>query len=344
MDFGSEAAQKGSTVDIPLSSAQTASDVTAAPTYSSAQAATPGLIQLSLNQWKHSDFYLTDKEMAEIDRNRHFVPMQQAEAVKVLANTMDTHIHNQYTGVYGYVGTAGVIPFSTVATATDARKVLNTQLAPMGERFTVLDPTAEGQALQLAAFSDFEKTNDRPVKIDGELGRKLGFDHFMSQNIVTHTAGTAASIIVGSATAAGVSSLDLKTGSSASDGTLLVGDVFTIAGDTQTYTVKTSVNISTVAVEVDISPALAAAASSEVVTLKATHVVNLAFNRGAFAFATRPLDAGVNTNPFFQATDSVTGFSLRVEVIRQYKQTAFDYDVLYGALLVRPQFAARIAG
>ena len=105
-DFGDEARQKGSTIDIPLSKTQTASDVTAAPTYSSAAANTPGLVTLPLNQWKHTDFYLTDKEMAEIDRNRHFIPMQASEAVKVLANTMDTHIHNQYPGIYGYVGTA----------------------------------------------------------------------------------------------------------------------------------------------------------------------------------------------------------------------------------------------
>jgi hypothetical protein len=339
-EYGDEAAQKGSTIDVPLPKAQTVSDVTAAPTYSSAQGNTPGLVQIPLDQHKHTDFFLTDKEMVEVDRNRHFVPMQSSEAIKGLANTMDTHIMNQYKGIYGYVGTAGTIPFSTVATATDTRKTLHDQLAPVNDRRVVLNPTAEAQALQLSAFSDVEKSADRPVKIEGELGRKFGMDFFMDQNVVTHTAGTAAST-----TAAGVSTVGL-TASSA--GTLLVGDIFTIAGDDQTYVVAASVNVSAnIGVRID-PPLKAIATAADAVTKKATHVVNLAFTPRAFAFATRPLMENTmdvsGGNQMISATDPITGLSLRVEVIRQYKQTAWDYDVLYGAKLVRPELAVRIAG
>jgi hypothetical protein len=345
-DYQGEAAQKGSTIDIPLSKSQTVSDVTSAPTYSSAQANTPGLVQIPLDQWKHTDFYLTDKEMVQIDRNRHFVPMQQAEAVKALANTMDKYVHNRAKEVYGFVGTAGATPFSTVATATDARKVMNNQLAPMMDRNMVIDPDAEAQALQLSAFSDVSQTQDRAVKIEGELGRKFGFDIFMSQNVQTHTAGAdAGGITIGSAIAADSSSIQLTASGT---GTVLAGDVFTIAGDSQTYVALTSANATSTASKLRIDPPLKMIASSgDAVTRKASHTVNLAFHPMAFAFATRPLSSaagGLGGAQFMSATDPITGLSLRLEVLRQYKQVAFDFDVLYGGKCIRPEYAVRIAG
>jgi len=350
-DFAGDAARKGSTIDIPVPKTQTAADVTAAPVHSSAAGVTPGLVQVQLNQWKHTDFYLTDKEMVEVDRNAHFVPMQTSEAARVLANTMDAHVHAQYKGIYGYVGTAGVIPFSTVATATNTRKVLNEQLAPVSIRNVVLDPTGEAQALQLSAYSDVEKTGDRAVKIEGEIGRKFGMDHFMSQNVGTHTAGTVASMTVGSTTAAGASALQVKVASAGLAGTLVPGDIFTIAGDAQTYVVKNAatVTVSAANTALTIDPALKQIASAtKVVIKKATHVVNLGFHPNAFAFATRPLlqqasESGLGSM-FAAATDPVTGLSLRLEISRQYKQLKWDFDVLYGAKLIRPELGVRIAG
>jgi hypothetical protein len=348
-DYGDAAAQKGSTIDIPVAKAQTAADVTPGPTHSSAASNTPGLVQVSLDQWKKTDFFLTDKEMVEIDRDRHFVPMQTSEAVRALGNAMDTHIHSQYTGIYGFVGTAGTVPFSTVATATDARKVLNNQLAPMRPRNIVINPDAEAQALQLAAYRDVEKAGDRDVPIEGEIGRKLGFDHFMTQNAVTHTAGTLLTGVIGSTTAVGASTVAIKSASAT--GNLLVGDIFTVAGDSQTYVVKTTASAitSTTAKDITIDPALKVIASANSqTTLKATHVVNLAFHPNAFAFATRPLMSATQAlaggNQMMQATDPVTGLSMRLEVIRQNKQDEWEFDVLYGAKLVRPELACRIAG
>lgn len=346
-DYRGDAAQKGSTIDIPTPKTQTASDVTAAPTNASAAANTPAVVQVSLAQWKHTDFYMTDKEMVEVDRNEHFIPMQTSEAVRSLANAMDSHIHSKYTGIYGYVGTAGVIPFSTIVTATDARKVLNTQLCPMSNRRGVLDPSAEGGALALTAFSDISQSGDRPVKIEGELGRKLGLDWFMSQNVGTHTVGTAgAAITVGSTTAIGVSTLAIAASSA---GTVVVGDIFTIAGDTQTYVVTALTSLSSVNANVTIDPALKVVASSTAaITLNSSHTVNLAFHPQAFAFATRPLINETSElaggNSMMSATDPVSGLSLRLEISRQFKQNIWDFDVLYGGALVRPEYACRIAG
>jgi hypothetical protein len=86
-----------------------------------------------------------------------------------------------YKNVYGHVGTAGTTPFSSVADAANARKLLNVQLAPMTGRVVVLNPDAESQALQLAAFSQYLQSGDKDVIQEGHLGRKLGFDWFMDK-------------------------------------------------------------------------------------------------------------------------------------------------------------------
>jgi len=349
IDYASDAREFGDTIDIPKTKTQTASAVTSGVQGSNTPASvTPGKVQISMDQWMTTDFHMSDKDMVEVDRNAHFVPGQTEEAARALAQDLDTKIHAKYTGIYGFVGTAGTIPFSTVATTTDARKVLNTQLAPMNDRRIVVDPTAESQALQLTAYSDISQSDDRPVKIEGEMGRKFGFDHFMSQNVKTHTKGTLiAGATVGSTTAAGASAVSIKSASAA--GTVVVGDVFTIAGNTQTYTVKTAATPTSTGVDVSISPGLAQiATATNAITFKASHVVNLAFQRNAFAYVTRPLQSSsVETatgTAIRSMSDNMTGLTMRLEMVRQRKQTAWEFDVLHGEQLVRPELACRIAG
>ncbi len=352
VDFNNEASQKGTTVDVPLPKSQTVADVSPSNTPIAAASKTPGLVQIAMSNWKQTDFHLTDKEMVEVDRNRHFLPMQSGEAVKALANNIDIAIHTELGNrVYGFIGVAASTAFDSVVTATDARKTLNNQLAPMGERSVVLDPDAEAKALALSAFSDLEKTGDRKVKIDGELGRKLGLDFFMSQNVQTHTSGSATAgdgLQVATEAAVGVSTLLVKT--SAGTAIFNLGDIFTFAGDTQTYVITTKVTATTASTSIAFDPALTTIASAgTILTVKATHVMNLAFNRNAAAYVTRPLQAAVGGDVLGGSivrslSDNMTGLVLRLEVSRQHKRTAWEFDVLYGTKTLRPEFGMRIAG
>lgn len=351
-DYSSEAAQKGDTIDVPIPSAVTASDVTPSNTPPTPGNSNPGKVQISLNNWKKADFYLTDKELVEIDKNQHFMPMQMSEAVRSLANVINEDIHAEYAGVYGFTGTSGTTPFaSTVTDATNARKVLHQQRAPRTERRGVLDYDAEANALALSPFSDAEKIGSNGVKIEGEIGRKYGIDWFADDAVTSHTAGTLATpgAITDAPASAGTSTLALRSASAV--GNIHVGDIFTIAGDTQTYVANGTVSAiaSGTAKNVSVSPNLAVAVTSGLaVTVKPTHVVNLAFHRDAFAFANRPLVASTQDmalgSQILSMTDPQTGITLRLEVSRQYKQIVWEFDVLWGAKLVRPELATRIAG
>jgi hypothetical protein len=371
-DYGVEAAKKGTTIDVPVPVAVATIDVTPSNTKPAPTDLTPGVVQIPLDQWKQNNpIGLTDKEMVEIDASEHFLPMQMMEAIKALASDVNQHIVGKYKGtsrgVYGFlsnpgtgVGTildpfgSGTTPTSTVRAATGAKKVLNQQLCPRTDRRGLLNFDGEAAALDLSQFSDAEKIMSAVVKMEGEIGRKYGVDWVADDDVPDHTVGTAyeaspADVTCKEAEAIGSTAINLID---AGAGTVVIGDILTIAGDSQTYVVIGAADYTLHAsndTQVSILPALKVAVSgTEVVTIKNSHAVNLVFHRDAFAFATRPLLA--NSAEFalgskmISMQDPVTGLVLRLEVSRQHKQTVWEFDILWGSDLVRPELAMRIAG
>jgi hypothetical protein len=378
-DFSTQAAEKGDTIDVPIPTAVGTTDVVPSNTPPSPTDTTPAKVQVPLDNWKQNDpIYLTDKDMVEIDRNEHFLPMQLQEAINALATDVNTSIYSEYItatldqGVYGYTGTAGTTPFgSTVVDATNARKTLNKQKCPKSPRVGVLDFDAEANALALAPFSDAEKIMSATVKIEGEIGRKYGIDWLADDDVPTHTAGTIAAtgspsgrkfhVNNGAGYAAGIDTINVDNGpSTAVTGTILVGDIIEFTGHAQTYCVvantgsgQYSAGVYTFATNaiagLKFYPALTdAVVDDEEADCYDTHVLNLVFHRDAFAFATRPLaDAttGVKLgSEILTMQDPLTGLVLRLEVSRQHKQVAWEFDILWGVKLVRPQLVCRVAG
>jgi hypothetical protein len=181
----------------------------------------------------------------------------------------------------------------------------------------------------------------------------MGFNLFMQQNMPTHTAGTAAAATVTeiSNSAAGVKTVTLKV--AAGTATLVEGDLITFAGHTQQYVVTTGVTLDTTGVSVAIEPGLKVAVNGSgtpvAVTVKASHAVNLGLHADAIGFATRPLvtnsaQARSLGSIIVPTVDPQSGLTLRLEVTRQYKQTMYSYDVLYGANVIRREFGVRLLG
>lgn len=356
-DYASEGAMYGQTIDVPVSRAVTAVDITPSNTPPALVDTTVDKVQISLDKWKGRSFSLTDKEMLEIDANRDFFPLAAMEAIRAIANGINSDIFSEYKGVYGYVGTAGTTPFASAATAAiDARKMLHSQLCPRSDRRGVLNFDAEANALGLATFADAEKVGDASVKRTGEMGRLYGIDWFTDDIVPTHTAGTPGGTpLVNGALSAGVTSVAID---GMGTGSYLKGDIISFAGHSQTYVVLADAAASSNAATVTFAPALkSAVADNAAVTLRASHVVNLAFHRDAFAFVNRPLrmdgipaelmgGRAAATNVIARQTmrDPKTGIAMRLEVAERYKAVSWEFDVLYGKKLVRPEFAVRIAG
>jgi hypothetical protein len=352
--YESLAGRQGDTIQIPVPSAIAAANVTPSNTPPQADGFTPTTVDIKLDQWKKAEFYLTDKEELEIQNG--FLPKQAEAAVVALADTINTYIYGFYKKFYGNVGTAGTTPFGATPNITDlvhVRRLMNTQLAPMDRRALVLDPDAEANALALAQFHNAQFANDATPMIEGTIDRRMGFNLFMQQNMPTHTAGTAAAATVTeiSNSAAGVKTVTLKV--AAGTATLVEGDLITFAGHTQQYVVTTGVTLDTTGVSVAIEPGLKVAVNGSgtpvAVTVKASHAVNLGLHADAIGFATRPLvtnsaQARSLGSIIVPTVDPQSGLTLRLEVTRQYKQTMYSYDVLYGANVIRREFGVRLLG
>ena len=343
--YEEEAGAKGSTIDIPIPSAITAAAVTHNNTVPDRTGFQPTEVSIALDQWYEAAFFMSDKDFLEAQSGT--IPGQASEAVKALANNVDDAILAQYVNVYGYAGVAGTTPFATdTSEFLAARKTLFNQLAPASPRRVVLDTDAEANALALRAFQDNSWRGDSQGILEAQIGRKLGSDWFVDQNIPTHTAGTADSATLDSTDyALGIKTVALA---SAGTGTILVGDIFTIAGDTQTYTVTSGDADVSGGGNISFEPGLQVAITDNTlaITVKQTHVVNLNFHSDAFAFVNRPFAASdpMGLGQFSSDVDPVSGLSLRLEASRLYKRTDFSFDILYGVQTVRPQFAVRLAG
>ena len=379
-DYDKIAAKQGATVDVPLPSNIAVQNVAPATIPQDSRASQPTFVPIPLSEWKEAPFFLSDKDMKEAMDGT--IPMQASSAISNIADEVDKYILSQYKGVYNYVteenlypedhsveserGTQKpeiLIPFSGGKTtlANKASQILNENRTPKFERRAVINPAAQAAALDIRAFQDLSWSGENYGIKDGDLMNKLGFDWFMDQNITRHeTSGS--NLVATVSDGWQINGITTNTVNTVGTSTLAVekvgtqslqttapkeGDVFTIAGQDQTYVVTADASNDAAMTTWSISPPLkAAVADNAAITFKRDHDVNLAFQRDAIAFVTRPLeDTGVGLGNMMQSlVDPVSGLSLRLEVSREHKRTRFSYDILYGAALIRPECVTRIAG
>ena len=338
---------KGSTIEISIPVAQTASAVTASNTPPDDSGITPTKKTITLDQWYETAFFLNDKELGEIGAG--FANDQLTEAARGLANNVDSAILALYKDVYGYGGTAGTTPFASDDSAyRAARAAMARQLAPKNDRFFVMDEDAEANALGLDAVRNASHHGNaaNPNLREGSMGRVLGAQWEMDQNVPTHTqpADLVGAINDSTGLAVGTTTLVVDGFSAAVN----AGDIITIAGDTQTYVATGTPTTTEIIINPGLKVAIPTADGNEVISVKATHVANLLFQRGAFALAARPLEAsdpmGLANGTRRSIMDPVSGLSLTFEVTRQHYRTRFAFSTLYGVQTIRPEFAARVAG
>lgn len=337
--------QKGSVIQIRRPGTFTAQD---AP--GSDMDVTAENVAITLNKWKEVKFKLTDKELSYTQDqiiNEHIGP-----AAYAIAAAIDEDLCALYKDVPWFSGTAGTTP-STVADITGIRKVLSKNRVPMNDLHLMIDPDAEDKFLQLAAFSQHQGGGDAGVatQMTGSLGTKFMFEVFMNQNAKTHTKGTASTgtLAVNGATTKGATTINLDAGSVT--GTLVPGDSFVIAGNTQRYAVTNTVTASGNALTgVTFTPALVAdAADDAVVTATLQNGVrNLAFHRHAFALAMAPLSELGNGRGAEIATviDETTNLTLRSRIWYDGDNSCLKVglDALYGVKCLNPNLAACLLG
>jgi len=357
--FSQEAAQHGEHITVPISVPIEVQDVHPSNTPPKPEGVSVHHHTIKLDKWKRASFYLTDKEMMQIEAQEQFLPLQMAEAIQALATAVNSSIFDLYPKTAHAIGTPGVTPFSApnkrsvpikgVDVAIEARRILNHSHAPKIGRFGVMDFDAEAQAIALPEFMDTSRSGSNAIVMEGEIGRRFGIDWFSVDKV--GQAPDALSVAkLSEAAAAGSRQITVTAEIQANQGPPRPGMVFSIEdlGDFG-FLIKDVVELSANRFQLSITRPLTDAVTAN--TRLALHKdipVNLVMHRDAVALAMRPLaHTGLETGAgahMMSVTDPETGLSLRPEVSRQYKQTVWEFDILWGVDMVRPEWAISLIG
>jgi hypothetical protein len=280
-------------------------------------------------------------------------------AMAVLAANVEADALIMYRDVSNWEksGDAVLMKFLT---ALNARKRLQDNLAPPEDRQVVLN-TQHNVDLVNELKGLFQDASEIATQYrDGLIGRTAGFDWYENTLMPSHASSAATGYVVGGAGQTGAV-LNVTTGT----GTPNPGDVFTIAGVFRVHPEsKLSTGIlqqfailpgSTTTVW-NISPAIvttlggqnvsgspgAGAVITFLQTASTTASQSLAFQEGAFAFATADLQMPDGVD--FASRQVMDGISMRI--VRQYAIASDTFpcriDILYGYKTIRPQLACRM--
>jgi hypothetical protein len=291
-------------------------------------------------------------------------------AMSVLAANIESDALSMYKDVNQQVNNTGSA--ATFAKFLQGRKLLVDALAPGNDRSVILN-TQDNVDMVDALKGLFQDSAALAKQYrDGLLGRTAGFDFYENTIVPSHTRGAAnTSYTTDTRTSAlatdgtEYASLTVASGSGAiNKGDIFtIGNVFRVHPETKvstgvlhqfaaaadalsgatTLTITPSIFLGGAKQNCTIPTTSATAAISWAGTASTAHGISLAFQKGAFAFATADLmmPKGVD----FAAREVLDGISIRI--VRQYDINNDKFpcrlDVLYGYKTLRAQLAARIA-
>lgn len=292
-------------------------------------------------------------------------------AMSVLAANIEADAMSMYKDIYCQVDNQGQP--ASFAKVLQGRKALVDNLAPLSGRTCNLNTQDNVDLVDALKGLFNDKSTISRQNREGFMGRTAGFDFMENTLWPTHTRGGAngaytTNTTVGTLplTANPVSAITVAAGA----GTMNRGEVFTIAGVLRVHpeTKQSTGQLQQFVVmndpyaggagSVQISPAIVLAGPGQNVAIPATaasaalvfsgtagtsYGISMAYQKGAFAFATADMmmPRGVD----FASREVFDGISMRI--VRQYDINNDKFpcrlDVLYGFKTIRPQLACRLA-
>lgn len=338
-DFSDEFAKVGDTVTVRKPATFTAAEHNG--TSITVQSATEGSVAVKMDKIVDVSFAVTSKELSLSikDFSEQFI----APAMRAHAQYLDSLLAGLYTDIPYAVLASDTAAISDIAAIG---KMMNVNKAPMDGRNLVLDPATYAKYIVLDAILHAEKSGATDALRAASMGRVLGLDSFMDQNVKTHTKGTLAAttgtLSVKGAVSAGATTATLDA--TALGGTVCVGDIFTVADASGQYVVTEAAEAATNEIAVKFYPA---APTGGFVNDKAVTIVNtakannLAFHRNAFALVTRPLATPLGA----ARAESLSFNGISVRVVYGYdmgtKTDTISLDFLCGVKTLTPELAVR---
>lgn len=352
-------AAKDQDVKYPIVPALTAAAVTPAATAPAGTDMTPTSATMEMANLRKVSWNWTGEEQRALENG----DMAQfgdvfgqtiEQAMRTLVNEIENSLWVEaYKNSSRAYGTAATSPFNTANDLSDlanVRRILNDNGAPMSDRHLVLGAAAYANLLakQTVVFKANE-AGGAEAQRSGMVPNLYGFDIHESYPVTTHTAGTnnGSATTTNAGFAAGVKTLALA---SAGTGTILAGDVITIASENAAFKYVVTEGDTDVSDggSIDIgAPGLRVAigASARAITTTATYTPNIALQRNGLHLVMRAPETG-NDGAADTAViqDANSGLVFQLARYGQYMQSSWELRVLYGVKAANPHLIATLIG
>ena len=302
-------------------------------------------LALTIEKQRVAPFSWTGEEEYAMDQGPGFLNIRQdqiAQAIRTLVNEMETDIYNDaIKGISRATGTAGTDPFATnLSDSANARRILDDNGAPLGNRSLVINTTAGAKLRTLSQLTHANEAGSTMTLRDGELLNVHGFSVKESAQVVDHATSGASSTLINKAGgyAAGATELIIDGGSA----TILAGDIVTIGGFD--YGVKTATATLLTINEPGLQAAVADNAS---VTVNATGPRNLALSQNAIVLATRlPVSPSDGDQALGREviTDPRSGISFEFVKWPGFDMNVYHVRACWGVHVLKPEHIAAIQG
>ena len=304
-------------------------------------------VQLQLAYWREVKFKLTDKELAFT--SSRIIDDHIRPAAYALADDIDQKLAALYLKIPWYYNLSGT---PVVADITGPRKLMFDNKVPLDDparSHFMISGAFEQALLGLSAFSQQQGAGDQGVntQMRGSLGTKYGFEMFANQNVQSHTGGVCADAAGALTADTAIGDLSIAIDAVTVDGTIKIGDVIKITGDSQWYVATADVTFAGGAGTIATYPGQKQINLDNAVVdlIVGNKVENLMFHRNAFALAMAPLsEIGNELGAKIAAiTDPTTGLSVRSRLyyVGDSSEVHVALDVLYGVITLDPQLAVR---
>lgn len=323
-------------------------------------------VTLTVNSQRHVPMRFTSNEMTmKIDdfSARHVEPAMSVLAAKIEADAL-----SMIDKVYNEVSAGTKVEFADIL---DGRRQLGNCLAPVGDRYALLDTQANADMVDGLKGLFQDSGNISKQNKEGMMGRTAGFDFYENTLMPSQTSGAegggVAYRVNGNQSHTYTKYIDATLAVNTGTKTIKAGDTFTIAavyrvhpetkvstGELQRFTVTAD---HTGAGNMAISPGIiitgpyqncsAQAGTGAVITFSGAastaYKQSLLFQKGFACFATA--DLVLPTKGVIAASRQVfDGISMRLvqdyDVVKDRIYTRLD--VLYGYKVLRPQLACKV--
>jgi len=340
-DASADEAAQNQTVRIPQTPAVSAGSISPAMAIPEGTAQTIGNASVTLSSFVGVNVPWDTEEINAMNKGVGHASIMQAQiqqAFRDIGNDIETALFNEmYANSSRAYGTAGTTPFaSTLADSAQAKKILDDNGAPFSARSLVIDTSAGAALRTLGQLTKANEAGSAMTLRDGELLNLQGFAVRESNAITSATVGTGASYQLNGAVAVGDTTVAVDTGS----GTILAGDVVTIAG--HKYVVKTALSGGSFTIN---EPGIrVASADNTAVAVNAAAVRNLAFSQDAAILIARPPVGGDAAMERELVTDPRTGLTFDLSVYKGFKKQMLSISLLYAVKTLKPRHIATILG